>query len=165
MPVTVKVTLPPAIRNWPQPINDGLEAAGAKFKQVIALYPPQTVTSSLPTESGSYRSIDVLDHYVRTKHMAATAAYKVSPGSGNYRLDVGGVKYMSYVLNGTGIYGHTGQPIKPRTAKVLAWKGASGWHFASSVRGMIWSGKLAEVKAALVSGFVAGFDKAMGRSK
>ncbi|MGO8684488.1 MAG: hypothetical protein ACLQUT_07930 [Thermoleophilia bacterium] len=147
MPVIVKIDVSPAIKNWPQPISDGLESAGVKFKAVISQYPPQNPGSD----------------YVRTKFMSHTTAYKVANGAGDYRLDVGGVKYMTYVLNGTGVYGYTGQPIKPKTGKVLAWKGPGGWHYASSVRGMIWPGKLAEVKAALVSGFMSGFNRAMGR--
>jgi HK97 gp10 family phage protein len=47
--------------------------------------------------------------------------------------------YGKFVEYGTGIYGPKGQPIRPRTAKVLAWKDKSapkGMRFARSVKGM-----------------------------
>lgn len=45
-------------------------------------------------------------------------------------------KYGSYVENGTGIYGPTGQPIKPVRAKALSWVSNGKRVFARSVKGM-----------------------------
>ena len=89
---------------------------------------------------------------------------------------------MRYLLYGTGIYGPTGEPIRPVTAKALAWpntgaislltgsmgrraagpksKGTKGRQgdmvFANSVKGTIWQDKKDEVVAALISGFKSG---------
>jgi hypothetical protein len=47
------------------------------------------------------------------------------------------LKYARLVHDGTGIFGPHAQMIEPKTAKVLAWKGANGkMHFAKKVRGM-----------------------------
>lgn len=45
-------------------------------------------------------------------------------------------KYGQFIEEGTGIYGKTGARITPKTAKVLAWKGAGGMVFARSTKGM-----------------------------
>lgn len=45
--------------------------------------------------------------------------------------------YAIFVHEGTGVYGPTGRPIKPRTAKMLSWKAKSGKRvFARQVLGM-----------------------------
>lgn len=48
-----------------------------------------------------------------------------------------GADYARYVNDGTGIYGPEGTPIRPVTARVLAfdWPAAGGLVFAHSVRG------------------------------
>ena len=46
------------------------------------------------------------------------------------------VFYGLYVHNGTGIYGPTGTPIFPTTAKWMSWKGKKGRVYARSVKGM-----------------------------
>jgi HK97 gp10 family phage protein len=45
-------------------------------------------------------------------------------------------KYGQYIEEGTGIYGPNNTRIVPKTAKVLAWKGAAGMVFARSTKGM-----------------------------
>jgi len=45
-------------------------------------------------------------------------------------------KYGQWIESGTGIYGPTGQRIQPKSAKVLAWQGATGMMFARSIKGM-----------------------------
>ena len=45
--------------------------------------------------------------------------------------------YWRYVHDGTGIYGPTGQPIRPKHAKALRWRGPGGEAiFARQVKGM-----------------------------
>ena len=89
--------------------------------------------------------------------------------------------YLNYLLHGTGIYGPSGQPIFPVTAKALAWpnsgnvslvnpgtmsvraasskhskKGLNNMVFAMSSKGSIWPGKLDELIADVKQGFVDG---------
>lgn len=47
------------------------------------------------------------------------------------------VPYWIYIHEGTGIYGPKGQPIKPKNAKALRWRGPGGEAiFAKSVKGI-----------------------------
>lgn len=45
-------------------------------------------------------------------------------------------QYAEYMERGTGIYGPSGQPIRPRRAKMLVWRSNGQWHFAKEVRGV-----------------------------
>lgn len=56
--------------------------------------------------------------------------------SGKVIQDTGVAKYGYWVHDGTGIYGPKGEPIVPKTKKVLAWRGSNGMVFARSVKGM-----------------------------
>lgn len=47
----------------------------------------------------------------------------------------GRVFYPPYVVHGTGIYGKSMSPIKPRFAKRLAWETKKGWVSAKTVKG------------------------------
>lgn len=52
-------------------------------------------------------------------------------------IDIGtNVKYARWFQEGTGIYGPTGQPIKPKTGNVLSWEVNGVRYFAKSVDGM-----------------------------
>lgn len=47
------------------------------------------------------------------------------------------LRYGLFVHEGTGIYGPTGSPIVPKSAKMLRWKTRQGIvHYAASVKGM-----------------------------
>jgi hypothetical protein len=46
------------------------------------------------------------------------------------------LKYAAAQEGGSGIYGPTGQPIRPKRARVLAWKQGNQWRFAASVKGV-----------------------------
>lgn len=47
------------------------------------------------------------------------------------------VPYWRYIHDGTGVYGPKGQPIKPKHAKALRWRGPGGdVVFAKSVKGI-----------------------------
>ena len=156
----------PGLKTWPRPIAQGLEAAGAAFQSEMKRYPAKEVSAPLAEAAGKYRTINVFDSYRRTGTLGNTAHYQVSGGleDDGMSMAVGGVGYMKYVLGGTGIYGPKHKPIRPVTKPLLAWRGAGGWHFAKEVRGMIWKGKLAKVKAELVRGFAVGFKKAMHKA-
>jgi hypothetical protein len=55
---------------------------------------------------------------------------------GSDAVIIGNRERYAVFTRGTGIYGPTGQPIRPKRAKVLSWKGAGGQRFAfRSVRG------------------------------
>ena len=54
----------------------------------------------------------------------------------NMRALIGSNKhYAEAVEKGSGIYGPTGQPIRPRRAKVMVFRGHKGIVFAKSVKG------------------------------
>jgi hypothetical protein len=46
------------------------------------------------------------------------------------------MKYAAAQEGGSGIYGPTGRPIRPKRARVLAWKQGNQTHFATSVKGV-----------------------------
>jgi hypothetical protein len=46
------------------------------------------------------------------------------------------VTYARYQEEGTGVYGPSRQPIRPKNAKVLAWKSGGQWHYARQVKGV-----------------------------
>lgn len=46
------------------------------------------------------------------------------------------IGYARYQEEGTGIYGPSRQPIRPKNASVLAWKSGGKWHYARQVRGV-----------------------------
>jgi phage gpG-like protein len=46
------------------------------------------------------------------------------------------IEYAPHQEYGTGVYGKTGQPIRPKNARILAWKSGGKWHFARQVRGV-----------------------------
>jgi len=175
MPASFKLKITnPGLADWPAPIARGLESAGAAYVAEMKKYPPKQVTTSLPEDSGTYRTIDVFNHYERTKTLGHKAQYKVN---GETSMNVGGLPATAYVLFGTGIYGPKHEMIRPKSKKVLAWvtsgarpTSAEGWKaaraegrafIAKKSRGFIWAGKLDKVKAEIVRGFEVGFKKAL----
>jgi hypothetical protein len=57
--------------------------------------------------------------------------------NGNLAVRVGtGVSYALYVHDGTGLFGPKHALIRPRSKKVLRWKGKSGYIYAKYTRGM-----------------------------
>ena len=94
----------PAFEDLPAAIAAGLEAGGVGWHQALGGYPPQTAEAAA--------------HYQRTMHLADKAAYKVNGGgAGHYTMDVGGIYYSGYVLNGTEKW--EGWPGKLDAAKSL----------------------------------------------
>lgn len=74
----------------------------------------------------------------KTSTLARSITYSpVEKVGGNYQTRVGSnVEYAPHQEFGTGIYGK-GSPIRPKRAKMLAWKGKSGkMIFARSVKGV-----------------------------
>lgn len=64
-------------------------------------------------------------------------AGKVKKEWGEFSIKIGtNVSYAPYHEFGTGIYGKFNRPIRPKRARVLAWKSGGGWVFAKSVRGV-----------------------------
>lgn len=65
--------------------------------------------------------------YRRTGTLGRSIAVGNVEGGSTLRVQVGtNVHYAPYVEYGTGIYGPKGQPIRPKVAKVLAWKATGG---------------------------------------
>lgn len=69
----------------------------------------------------------------RTGTLQRSILTQINYPTGQVSVDA---KYGQFIEQGTGIYGPSGSPIVPKTAKVLAWKGAAGMVFARSVKGM-----------------------------
>ena len=88
-----------ALENIPAAVRTGLELSGAAFTSEVKRYPPQAAGVT----------------YRRTGTLGNTAAYKVEGGGSHYTMDVGGVTYMPYVLNGTSKW--VGWPGKLAKAK------------------------------------------------
>jgi len=100
MPASFKLVINNrALENIPEAVRLGLELSGAAFQSEVKRYPPQA--------SGVT--------YKRTGTLGNTAAYKVEGGGSHYTMDVGGVDYMPYVLNGTSKW--VGWPGKLAKAK------------------------------------------------
>lgn len=109
----------------PQFIRDAsIEALGDIARYVhakAAKYPPQNPASTYKRQTklgGSITKSDVM----RTGN-----AYRVKIGTL--------LPYARYVEEGTGIYGPKGAPIKPTTAKALAWRATRGQLNAAAKRG------------------------------
>ena len=83
----------------------GLLNAGKEYREAWQPhnYPPQSELST----------------YTRTGTLAHTADFQVEEYGKS--MNLGGPIVMRYLLYGTGIYGPTGEPIRPVTAKALAW--------------------------------------------
>ena len=82
-------------------------------------------------------------------------------------MEFGSTEYLPYLLYGTGIFGPNAAPITPKSAKMLAWQngGPSGppWIFAKQVKGMIWPGKIDEIKTNMKQGFKDGISSYKGQ--
>lgn len=75
---------------------------------------------------------------VDTGRLRQSGDTSVRSGPGTATARVGFyARHAWWVHEGTGIYGPRGAPIRPRRARVLAWRGRAGrWRFARQVRGM-----------------------------
>ena len=159
-PFSIKVTSSTALLRWEETIHLGLESSGAAWQSELKRYPPQTISTVLPTGDSKYPTVDPIDRYKRTGQIGHKANFSVD----GMTMHVGSVPAAAYALYGTGIYGPKHEPIRPVHAKMLAWQTPSGaWIHAKSVRGFIWAGKLEKAKAELVRGFAVGLRKALRR--
>ena len=86
MPATFRLEIKnPGLKNLPTTIRGALDGAGAAFQSEVKRYPPQDEVAP-----GT--------KYKRTGTLGNTASYTMSIGVGDYKMDVGGVKYMPYVV-------------------------------------------------------------------
>lgn len=74
-----------------------------------------------------FRKTGNLDRSIRLGPLTATKAIIMAGG-------VLGVGYARYVEEGTGIYGVTGKPIRPKTKRFLAWEVGAGGAGGSELR-------------------------------
>lgn len=72
-----------------------------------------------------------------------------------------GVKHAIPVHEGTGIYGPRKAPIRPKRARVLAWRSGGRWHFARQVRGTKPNPFMARAAKTSTPGVNAAFAKAV----
>jgi hypothetical protein len=72
-----------------------------------------------------------------------------------------GVKYAIHVHEGTGVYGPHKAPIRPKRARVLAWRSGGRWHFARQVRGVKPNPFMARAAKSSTPGVNAAFAKAV----
>lgn len=85
-----------------------LRDVGGFVRSKAAKYPAKT-------DSASYKRTGTLGRSI--------AVGTPQAGYGGMYVEVGtNIHYAKYVEYGTGIYGPRGTPIKPKTAKVLAWR-------------------------------------------
>ena len=140
MTESFKIVLGPRLRDWRGTVEGALNSGGAAYKRELQHYPPSQ------------------SDYRRTRALGDTARWTVNADPVKLEMELEALSYGKYVLFGTGIYGEHKTPIVPKTAKVLAWRGAGGvWHFARSVKGTIWPGKLPALRRAVIAGVKAGF--------
>jgi len=94
------------------------------------------------------------DALMRLAREVATSARRRAPRAtgqlaGSIRAELGGrggslqarvvadAPHAVYVHEGTGVYGKRGRMIRPRAARVMAWRDSGGgWVFAKKVRGV-----------------------------
>lgn len=132
--VTVR-GIPETLRRLEQATGRNLEEAAREGLMNAAIDIAEDAKDRVPYDSGDLRRAI----YAEPVEDEMAARVVVPP--------VHGVPYGVYQHEGTGIHGPTGQPIRPRTAKVLRWwgKGAprgrgrrapGSWRFAREVRGV-----------------------------
>lgn len=89
-------------------------------------------------EGKAKRNLSRAPKRIDTGHLRSSIHTTLVTVSGLPAVQVGTkVFYAVFVHEGTGIYGPTGQPIRPVTARVLSWKAKNGKRvFAREVKGM-----------------------------
>lgn len=132
-----------------------LEAGGRGFIAAMQDYPPQKADST----------------YARTGTLGNKAQFSTVEYGETLGLHFGGESaddgnatlndIFTWLMLGTGIYGPTGEPIRPTTAQMLSWVATGGSMageriFAKEVQGSIWEGKLEDVRAKIID-YVEGF--------
>ncbi len=126
MPITYSVSIPQlpqlqaAFRQAPETTTKAVTTA---VNRSLVRY--QTTAKQLaPVDTGRLRGAIQL--------RPATRRGNTIEGS----VSVDALNYAEYQERGTGIYGPTGTPIRPKRAKMLAWQRGGRWHFAREVRGV-----------------------------
>ena len=167
MPFTWEIKTGPALSDWDASLARILARGGEAFRSEIAHYPPP--------RGGPWSH--------RTGNLAATVQFNVK----GHTMELGGPKTLAYLLDGTGVFGPTGQPIRAKNGGVLAIPitgagniasagvktssmglsyGKAGGHlksrdtgvmFRRSVKGSVWAGKLEAAKARTIRGVELGF--------
>lgn len=121
----------------------------ARDTQVNVVFDRNTINAMLHSDTGmTGREIHRRGERVltRAKELVGVASGRLMNSLRLSRSTVGGevavnistnVRYARFHHDGTGIYGRTGQPIRPRNARALRFKprGGNDFVFAASVRG------------------------------
>jgi hypothetical protein len=154
-------------------VRAGQEGSGKAFETSMKRYPP---ARQAPWSR-------------RSQALAKLCRYIVE----GQVVSFGGPEYLKYLLEGTGIYGPTGQPIVAKPGKVFAIPitgaanigslgistrsmglsySAKGGHlesrdtgvlFTRKIKGSVWPGKKVEIQVEVVKGFKAGLLRGMGK--
>ncbi len=111
-----------------------LIASYAQAPQITATHTMAAMNKSLVNYQGTARQIAPIDQGL------LRASIQISPARHEGNRIEGSVgtalNYAPAQEAGSGIYGPTGQPIRPKTKKVLAWYSGGSWHFAKEVKGV-----------------------------
>ena len=115
MPVEIEKHFPKrgeVLRVMREEQRKALTETGRFIRAKAAKYPEKA-------SSASYKRTGTLGRSIAVSEPRA--------GEGGTFVEVGtNLHYAKYVEYGTGIYGPKGQPIKPKTAKALAWRSVGG---------------------------------------
>jgi hypothetical protein len=146
--VRVRVSIPPRLERklgdgYRSALREAFEAAGLAGMGAIRAYPPQRPEAV----------------YRRTGTLARLTSWRSEPDRAVVTV---GAPYAPYVFTGTGIYGPTGKPVTPRTAKALRFQVEGRTVFARWVRGMPpWPDHLKKAARAMVQAFTNHLQKAL----
>jgi hypothetical protein len=113
---------------------DGLERAFRRAPDLTKSKVTTAMNQSLVRLQATAKSLAPVDtSRLRSSILIEPVVWSGSEARGQVGTNV---EYAAHQEQGTGIYGPTGQPIRPRTKKVLAWKKGNTWHFAKEVKGV-----------------------------
>ncbi len=110
-----------------------LSAAFKRAPEVTRRATAEAINRSLVRYQATAKQLAPVD----TGQLRGSILIKPASASGNtIQGSVGtGLKHAIFMEQGTGIYGPAKRPIRPKRARMLAWKKNGQWHFAKEVRG------------------------------
>src|SRR6185369_1835637 len=92
----------------------------------------------LRVESAAKKNLQEFPQRVDTGRLRSDIHTELIAVQGKYTVRVGtNVYYALFVHDGTGIYAPRHQLIRPKSKKVMRWKGNDGFVYAKYTRGMI----------------------------
>ena len=105
-----------------------------KAPELVRSHITTAMNKSLVRLHGTAKELVPVDQgTLRGSLIISPVTWSGSTATGNVGTNL---HYAVYQEQGTGIYGPSGQPIRPKTKTVLAWQKNGAWHFARQVRGV-----------------------------